>query len=355
MTYLKKIKTTNSLRQQRKEEHLKMALSLKTGPKCAGFEDVEFVHQALSNHSLDDINTSTCFLGKELKAPFLIEAITGGTLKGKEINKALAKGAFETGIAMAVGSQTIAIEDPSIRETFSVVREYNPHGVILANVSANVPVEIALAAIDMIKADGIQLHLNLAQELLMEEGDRDFRQTGKNIAAIIKDSPVPVIVKEVGFGFSKETVLELWGLGVKLLDLGGAGGTNFAAIENSRRSRPLSTDWYQWGIPTAASILECKATKLPISIIASGGINNGINAAKALALGAHMVGAATPFLKSVEGLSQFNSLNDAINTWRLELEMTMLLVGAKNIQDLRKKPLLLTGATKAWQDSRKLK
>lgn len=339
-------------REQRKEEHLTLALSLGAGPKETGFADVDFVHQALSILASDEIDTSTEFLGKRLTAPLLIEAITGGTQRGLEINKCFAQAAAKAGIAMAVGSQTVAIEDNTKIETFAVVREFNPDGVILANVGAGVSPAVALQAVEMIRADGLQLHLNTMQELVMEEGDRSFKEIKNNIAEIVKVSPVPVILKEVGFGMSRETVLELYSLGVKLVDVGGAGGTNFAVIENSRRAVLLSNDWHHWGIPTVASILEAQDAKVPIFLVASGGIDNGIKAAKALALGAGLAGAATPFLRAIATGYDANGLSDYIDTWIQELKMVMILVNAVSLAQLQQKPLVIRGRTREWLEAR---
>jgi isopentenyl-diphosphate delta-isomerase len=339
-------------REQRKEEHLNLALALGAGPKEAGFADVGFVHQALSMMASEEIDTSTEFLGKRLTAPLLIEAITGGTQRGLEINKCFAQAAAKAGIAMAVGSQTVAIEDKTKIKTFAVVREYNPDGVMLANVGAGVSPAVALKAVEMIKADGLQLHLNTVQELVMEEGDRNFKEIKKNIAEIVKASPVPVILKEVGFGMSRETVLELYSLGVKLIDVGGAGGTNFAAIENSRRAVSLSSDWHYWGIPTVTSLLEALDAKVPIFLVASGGIDNGIKAAKALALGAGLAGAATPFLRAIATSYDVNGLSDYIETWIQELKMVMILVNAGSLAQLQQKPLVIRGRTREWVEAR---
>jgi isopentenyl-diphosphate delta-isomerase len=339
-------------REQRKEEHLNLAVKLATGPIEAGFADVVFVHQALSLLCLDEIGTSTEFLGKRLTAPLLIEAVTGGTQQGLEINKCFAQAAAKAGIAMAVGSQTIAVEDRSKVDTFAVVREYNPEGIILANVGAGVNPSVALQAVEMIKADGLQLHLNTVQELVMEEGDRSFKEIKNNIAEIVKMSPVPVILKEVGFGMSRETVRELHSLGVKLIDVGGAGGTNFAAIENSRRALPLNSDWHHWGIPTVSSLLEVQDAKLPVFLIASGGIDNGIKVAKALALGAGLAGAAIPFLKTIASGYDANRLCDYIGAWIQELKMVMALTNAGNLAQLRQKPLVICGRTREWMEAR---
>ena len=352
---LKIRKMTNNLRSKRKEDHLRMALSLKMGPKSSGFDDIQLVHQAITGLSMKYVDTSTIFLGKELAAPFLIEAITGGTPSSIEINRKLAMGAAKTNIAMAVGSQTAAIENPQVKDTFSVVREYNPQGVILANVSANVPVATALEAIEMINADGLQLHLNPLQEMVMDEGDRCFNQTALNIKEIIKSSPVPVIIKEVGFGISRETAQQLYELGARYIDVGGAGGTNFAVIENLRREKPLSDQWYSWGIPTASSLLECLDSKLPLTLIASGGIDSGLKAAKALVLGASLAGAATPFLKTIDNEPDSHKLIETIENWIRDLKMAMVLTGASNLAELGTKNAIVTGETKDWAQARNIK
>jgi isopentenyl-diphosphate delta-isomerase len=237
---------------------------------------------------------------------------------------------------------------------FYLFRQENPDGILLANVSALTPYEQVLRAVEMIEADGVQLHLNVLQELLMPEGDRDFKGTLENIAQILVKCPVPVIVKEVGFGISQETALKLIKIGVAYLDIGGYGGTNFALIESLRNHPPQEQTFKTWGIPTAASLLEVKSLQKPLQIIATGGIQTGLEICKALRLGANMVGIAGLFLTRLM-LKGEEELSSTISNLLRELKITMLLCGARNLTDLNKVPLVFSGELLNWIRQRKLK
>lgn len=343
-----------SIRSQRKLQHIKHAMEISPGPKFTGFDDVHLVHQALSDWDLEKINTQTTFLKKKLNFPLIINALTGGASGLEEINKKLAVAAKHCGIAMAVGSQTAALEDGSFNKTFQIVREVNPSGVILANVSALTHWQEALKAIEMIKADGIQLHLNLAQELVMAEGDRKFSKILENINYIQTNSPVPVIIKEVGFGLSMETVKKLGNLGIQYYDIGGAGGTNFVSIENARTKSPLAEDLLNWGIPTVVSLVEtienfgCLKNK---TVCASGGIYSAVNICKSLALGADLVGIALPFLK-LAYYHDTETIIKYIEELMLSTKKVMLLTDAGNLEELGKKPVVITGQTREWLELR---
>lgn len=343
-----------SIRSQRKQQHIKHALEVSTGPKFTGFDDVHLIHQALSNRDLEKINTQTTFLKKKLNFPLIINALTGGAPGLEEINKKLAITAKHCGIAMAVGSQTAALEDASLNKTFKIVREINPNGVILANVSALIHWQEALEAVEMIKADGIQLHLNLAQELVMAEGDREFSKILENIYNIQANLLVPVIIKEVGFGMSMETVEKLGKMGIQYYDIGGTGGTNFVSIENARNNSLIAEDLLNWGIPTVVSLVETIETLGWIknrTVCASGGVYSAVNICKSLALGADLVGIASPFLK----LAYYHDTNTIIKYVEdliLSTKKVMLLTDAGNLEELRKKPLVITGQTREWLELR---
>lgn len=342
---------TSRLRSQRKLDHIKYSVELEDGPVPSGFDDVFLLHQSIPVCDLEQINTTTSFLGKFLRQPLIINALTGGVDETVKINKALAEVAKETGIAMAVGSQSAALENTKVAESFVIVRRVNPEGLILANVSALIPWKAALQAVEMISADGLQLHFNIPQELIMKEGDRFFGRLLDNISEIVARMPVPVIAKEVGFGFSRETVFSLFGCGIRVIDLGGQGGTNFIAIEQMRRNQDAISPLSDWGIPTSISLLETISTKLPLSIVASGGIRSALDVAKSLAAGAQVVGVAGPFLRTLIKHSQ-KILENEILSWQSELQKIMLLVGAANIYQLRSMPIIITGKTKIWLDQR---
>ncbi|RAK22178.1 isopentenyl-diphosphate delta-isomerase [Anoxybacillus vitaminiphilus] len=330
-------------------DHIEHALS--TGQARAhGFEDITFVHQSLPNLSTSQIDLRTTLGELSLSSPIFINAMTGGGGKATlKINEALAIVAKECGIAMAVGSQMAAIKDSRERPSFEIVRKVNPNGVIFANLGSEATVEEAKQAIDMIEANGLQIHLNVIQELVMPEGDRDFTNALKRIEQIVQQVEVPVIVKEVGFGMSKETALKLANIGVKIVDVGGFGGTNFARIENERRLRML-TYFNDWGLTTTASIVEVSQT-VPLSVIGSGGLQNALDIAKALALGASAVGFAGYFLKLLleEGIE---SLIEEIGNLHSDLAMIMSALGAKTIEQLQCVPLVIRGETHHWLTER---
>lgn len=301
---------------------------------------------------IDEIDLSCNFGSKKLDLPIIVNAITGGTVKAAEINRIFAQTAKKYNIAMAVGSQTIAIDEPDLINTFNIVRKENPDGVIMANIGANRNVKDVLKAIEMINADAIQLHFNIPQELAMREGDRDFKGIIRNVEKIIKNSPVPVIAKEVGFGFSKEAVQTLFDAGVRYFDIGGKGGTNFIAIEDKRRGL-FGGEFNDWGIPTAWSLAEVLSLKLPITVIASGGIRSTLDATKALAMGADYVGIAGSFLKIVLKQGQ-HKLEQNIDNLIYRLKAAFLMSGAKNIAEIKQKPVIILGKTEQYLRARNI-
>lgn len=293
--------------------------------------------------SMSDIDLGTEFLGKPLSSPLLINAITGGTEQAEVINASLAAAAAQFGLAMAVGSMTIAFELPYTRPSFTIVRQVNPAGVILANCPASINPDWACEAVEMLDADGLQLHFNVAQELAMPEGDRDFRGILDNVRKIVEICPVPVIAKEVGFGMTRETVQKLYAAGVKVFDNGGCGGTNFIAIEDQRQGK-FGHQLDEWGIPTAASLAEIVYQRLPVQVVASGGIRNAMDIAKAMAMGADMVGIAGLFLK-VLLQNDPGVLEEYIGELLYQLQALFLMSGACDCAGIREKPLFITGRT----------
>lgn len=273
--------------------------------------------------------------------------MTGGHPEVKYINRSLARVAARAGIAMAIGSQTAGLEDSKVRDTYRVARDENPDGILLANVSALSSPVMVKEAIEMIDADGVQLHLNVAQELAMAEGDRNFSGTLANIKKIVALSKVPVIIKEVGFGLSRETIKKMYDVGVRYIDVSGQGGTDFIRIEYMRSGRDYREKYQNIGISTAVSLIESLSMDLPIIVLGSGGFTGESDVTCALALGAKLVGMAGHFLRTfTEGSEQ--GLNERIDTIVEDLRRTMLMVGAANLKELTGKPLVITGKTAEW-------
>ena len=330
-------------------EHIKYALetgqSLKTG-----LDDVSFVHNSLPLCSVDDIDLAIQIGELTVSSPIFVNAMTGGGgAETEKINRQLAAAARETGISMSVGSQMAAIREPEQASTFSVVREENPDGVIIGNLGGEASADEAKRAVEMIEANALQIHLNVIQELVMPEGDRDFSKILKNIENISAAIPVPVIVKEVGFGMSMETVKRLKDVGVKIVDIGGSGGTNFGVIENRRRERMLSF-FNDWGISTAVSIAEASTVE-GMTVLASGGIRSGLDIVKCLSLGASGAGIAGYFLKVLES-GGVETLIEEIQTIHEDIRMIMTALGVRNFTGIRELPKIISGDTYHWLQQR---
>jgi len=340
----------------RKLDHINICLRKNVQCKVkAGFEDIYLVHRALPEVDKDDIDLTTKFLGKEISAPIMIASMTGGHEKVKKINENLAIAAEHLNIPLGVGSQRAAIENPELRHTFTVVREIAQNAFLLANLgvvqfSKGYGIEEAKQAIEMIDANALALHLNPLQEAIQREGDTNFNNCLREIEKLSKSLKVPVVPKETGAGIAREEAILLEKAGVKAIDVGGVGGTSFAAVEYYRdKSIKHGKLFWDWGIPTAISILEC-AEYTNLEIVATGGIRNGIQIAKALALGAKVCGIAFPLLKRAR--KSYRYVEDEINRLMEELKIAMFLVGAEKIEDLRKCDLIITGKTREWAIAR---
>lgn len=337
-------------RSKRKWDHIQNALN--TGQtRLTGFDDVTFVHQSLPNCSVEQTNLNTMIGELSLSSPIFINAMTGGGGEATfQINQKLAIVAKESNIPMAIGSQMSALKDSSEIRTYKIVREENKDGIVIANLGSEATVDQAQSAVDMIEANALQIHLNTIQELTMPEGDRNFTHALQRIEEFVRKVPVPVIVKEVGFGMSMETVDRLEGVGVKIIDIGGFGGTNFAKIENARRDHDFHF-FNQWGIPTVVSIIEAKTRQPRLSIIGSGGVQNSFDIVKALSLGASATGLAGKFLKMLvdEGIE---GLIEEIHEITEQLKFLMAALGARSISELQMVPLIISGDTHHWLNER---
>ncbi|WP_153462740.1 type 2 isopentenyl-diphosphate Delta-isomerase [Sediminibacillus terrae] len=337
-------------RQQRKLEHIKYALE-SNQEGWSPFDDMEIVHQSVTSLHWEDIDLQTNVGGLALSSPLFVNAMTGGGgSKTEKINGQLAAAAAVTGIGMSVGSQMSALKDPSEEPSYRIVRKENPHGIIFANVGTESTVEQAQRAVDMLEADALQIHLNVLQELIMPEGDRNFRNMESRIESIVQGISVPVIVKEVGHGLSKETARKLRELGVRYLDSAGKGGTSFSKVENRRRKDPLSV-FDGWGIPTPASVKEIREVLPDTHLFASGGIRNGMDGAKSLILGAEGFGMAGSLLKVLmeDGM---DALLNRIGAVHEELRIIMMLLNCRQPKQLAGKPYVVTGYLKEWLEQR---
>lgn len=305
------------------------------------FDDIRLVHQALPGIGMSDISIRPKTGDLNLKSPVFINAMTGGggqdTLK---LNAMMARAAKETGIAMAVGSQMAALKDPKECASYEIVRKEYPDGFLVGNLGSEASVAQAQDAVDMIGANALQIHLNVIQELTMPEGDRDFKGALERIAAIADHLTVPVIVKETGFGISRETAEKLASTGIAAVDVGGYGGTNFAAIENERRARKLAF-FMEWGVPTAAAIIEVKSV-FPKTVIASGGIQNAQDMIKAFILGADAAGLAGAFLRTAIEQGEAVLIRE-IGALLEDLRMMMTALGEKEIAGLQNCPAIISG------------
>jgi isopentenyl-diphosphate delta-isomerase, type 2 len=345
----------------RKSDHIRLALE--SGDTVKGSTWLEHVHlvpRTVGDVDVNSVETSVKFLGRWFSAPILIEGMTGGTEEAAKINAVLAAAAEAAKIPMGVGSQRAAIVKPELRHTFRVAREKGPKAFLIANIGAaqlaHEGEAFAWEAVKMIEADAIAIHVNLLQEIIQPEGDRSFRGFLHNLRKICRSLGVPVIVKEVGCGLSYGDAVALKEAGVAAVDVAGRGGTNWVEIEKMRaieagrldRAR-IAEDFLDWGIPTAASVLEASRVR-GLEVVGSGGVRSGVDVAKLLVLGAVMGGLARPFLKAaLEGVEMTSAL---IAMLKEEIQIVAALCGASNMEDLRRTAYVITGPLKEWYDQR---
>ncbi len=332
----------------RKLEHLRINLQedVQFRQTTNGLEHYRFIHQALPNLALNQVNLSTQFFNRSLRAPLLISSMTGGAGEAERINLTLAAAAQATGIAMGLGSQRAAIEEPSLAYTYQV-RRVAPDILLFANLGAvqlndACGIEQFQRAVDMIQADALILRLNAIQEAVQAGGNINWQELLGKIEQVCRALDVPVIAKEVGFGISEDAARQLANAGVAAIDTAGAGGTSWTAVEAMRAPtgflRRLAETFWDWGIPTAESIEYVKHGAPGLPIIASGGIHNGIQVAKCLALGASLVGLASPMLRLAD--QGVETTIEGIKLLEEELRTAMFGVGAGNLPALQNTPHL---------------
>lgn len=334
---------------KRKEEHLNIALNspVEHMDVTTGFEQYRFVHQALPEMYLNDVNLSTTIFGKYLGAPIIISSMVGGIEPAAKINRNLARVAQSLNLAMGVGSERYLLDNPEALDTYRI-RDVAPDILLFANLGAvqlnyGYSVKDCLKAVDIIGADVLMLHLNPLQEALQPEGNTNFCGILNKIKTICKELPVPVVVKEVGAGISTEAAARLAGAGVSGIDVAGAGGTCWSEIERMRstdkRGERIARAFSSWGIPTADSILMTRSGAPDLPVIASGGIRNGIDLAKAIALGSDFAGIAMPLLKAA--VESTAAVEDYLLEVIEELRIAMFCTGHAAIPDLKCSPRLV--------------
>ncbi|MBS1887651.1 MAG: type 2 isopentenyl-diphosphate Delta-isomerase [Actinobacteria bacterium] len=350
---------------KRKAEHLELAGGGSVEPASGpGWDDVELVHEALPEAAAEEVDLAVELLGHRLELPLVIAGMTGGHPGAAELNAALGRAAQRHGCAVGVGSQRAALADPSLEPTYAALREAAPDAFVIANIGAAQlipqgarpplgPDEVA-RLIAMVDADALAVHLNFLEEAVQPEGDRAVRGCAEAIAALAAGLAVPLIVKETGAGMHEGTARRLLALGADALDVGGAGGTSFALVERLRAERQgdargvlLGSLLADWGIPTAVAVASCSRAGLPV--IATGGVRNGLDAAKALALGATAVGVARPLLLAAQAGADGPSR--WIEDFALELRTVLMLTGCRRPGDLAERPRVLAGRVGRWVEA----
>lgn len=339
---------------QRKREGIEIPLNNDVQAKTTStyLEYVKLIHNALPELDYDEIDISTNFLKRKFSAPLIIDSMTGGAPEAARINGRLGELAEKYGFAMGLGSQRAGLESKQLAETYSIARKNAPSAFLIANIGGaqlakGLTIENIKKIIDMIQADALVIHLNPLQELIQPEGEPKYKGVFSKISEISGALDVPVIVKEVGAGISKEVAVKLEVAGVSAINVAGAGGTSWAGVEKLRAEASnndlkihLGEIFWDWGIPTATSLIEVKKT-VKVPIIASGGLRNGMEMAKCIVLGASMCAMAYPFLlKAAESKEQLFNFADTVIA---ELKSTMFLIGAMNLSVLKSSRYILTG------------
>lgn len=341
---------------QRKVDHLDLCAEEEVEYRAKGtlLDDVELLHDSLPELAWDDLDTRVDVLGARLGAPFLITGMTGGATRAHDVNRTLARVAQELGLAFGVGSQRAMLRDAALAATYQV-REVAPDVLLFGNIGAVQAAAMSTAEaaqlVATIDANALCVHLNPGQELIQPEGDRDFRGCVDGIARLVEELDVPVIVKETGCGLGPRTLARLADAGVEWVDCSGAGGTTWIGVETLRapaQERPIGEQFWEWGIPTAASVVWAKARGF--NVVGSGGLRTGLDAAKVVALGANLAGMALPWLQAAHTGGYDAALELGERTLRA-FKTAMLLTGSRNVADLAQAPRIVGARLERWTSS----
>lgn len=327
---------------QRKKDHVDLTVTGQVDyEKATGFEQFEFLHDALPEVDLDEVRTETSFLGRTFSFPLFISSMTGGYTDAGAVNAIIAEFCEHHNLPFGVGSQRAMLENPEEQASFSIVREKAPSAFIASNIGGaqlvgGLTAQKLNLLIDSIEADALIVHLNPLQELMQPEGDRNFKGIEAGIAQLVKESPVPIIVKETGAGISGKTASRLLNVGVSVIDIAGAGGTSWARVENLRSSNEdPDADFDNWGIPTVVSLQQVAQLKkdYDFELIVSGGVRSSFDLLKGICMGADFAAAAQPVIRSVvnEGMEGLKKLYE---TWRRQLCIALALTGSESLEEM---------------------
>ncbi|WP_274656951.1 type 2 isopentenyl-diphosphate Delta-isomerase [Streptococcus equinus] len=320
----------------RKDEHIKYALKYQS--PYNSFDEMELIHHSLPDYDLSEIDLHTHFAGRDFDYPFYINAMTGGSEKAKAVNRKLAQVAQATGLVMVTGSYSAALKNPQ-DDSYPSKKDY-PDLLIATNLGIDKPYELGLQTVDEMQPIFLQVHVNLMQELLMPEGEREFRSWKKNLENYATKMPVPVVLKEVGFGMDLKTIQMAHAFGIKTFDISGRGGTSFAFIENQRGGDRSYLN--EWGQTTVQSLLNLQDFVDTVEILASGGVRHPLDMVKCFVLGAKGVGLSRTVLELVEKYP-VEQVVDIVNGWKDDLRLIMCALNCKTIADLRNVDYLLYG------------
>lgn len=346
----------SSVTEKRKEDHINICLQQHVESQIGpGFDDVFLIHKSVPEVDFSRISTEVTLFGKRLDAPLLVEGMTGGTPRAKSLNHTIASVCQRLELGMGVGSQRAMIEDPTLSPSYEV-RDKAPDILLIGNLGlpqfilgyTSADAERAIATIG---ADVLAIHLNPLQEAVQPEGDHNFESGVRALQSLKEDMKTPIIAKETGGGMCREVAERLSFLDG--LDVGGLGGTSFSAVEyyrNTEEDKEIAAQFWNWGIPTAVSIVECAGAR---TLIASGGIRTGIDMAKAIALGADCCGIALPALKAA--VKRESVLEGMLTRMIRELKITMFLCGCRTLDHLKRAPVVITGKTGEFLKERGVK